>query len=210
MPDYRAAWKTLQDALAASYDKNPLIRENAVTSCALESEPFIAPLGKADIATLRSFGYSDALAYSCLRGAVADYSSWTKPALIFPFSPMRTGDIDAPKFAPQNVISLMRSLRAAFGQSATIGNQALSSIPRTTFAAWYAYMCPLKGPVEFQIADSEFKTFPPEQDTAFAVGQKYCMTQLEMWNTSGQGSVPNVTLHELQKWSTALGGYSGN
>ena len=41
-PGYRSAWAALQQALAARYDTNPVLREVAVSSCStLTAEPFV-------------------------------------------------------------------------------------------------------------------------------------------------------------------------
>ena len=54
-PAYRQAWAQLQQQLAARFDRRPLIREVAVTSCmSYTAEPFVVPIQEGVLQPLRA------------------------------------------------------------------------------------------------------------------------------------------------------------
>ena len=76
-PAYRQAWAQLQQQLAARFDRRPLIREVAVTSCmSYTAEPFVVPIQDGVLQPLRAAGFTDAAYKDCLAHAVADYVPW--------------------------------------------------------------------------------------------------------------------------------------
>src|SRR5262245_45019835 len=60
-PEYRAAWRRLQEKLAARYDSWPLIREVAMTSCmSFTAEPFFSPSEDSVQKPIRAAGFTEA------------------------------------------------------------------------------------------------------------------------------------------------------
>ncbi|HEY7921566.1 MAG TPA: hypothetical protein VII62_00205, partial [Vicinamibacteria bacterium] len=58
-PEYRQAWRRLQEKLAARYDSWPLIREVSMTSCmSLTAEPFFSPGEDAVQKPIRAAGFT--------------------------------------------------------------------------------------------------------------------------------------------------------
>ena len=128
--EYIRAWRDLQALLAKAYDRDPLIREVAVTSCASNTdEPFVSWSDvPSTIATLQSFGYSDAAQQNCLTGAIADYAAWTHAPIDFPFSIFQATDNDVgdkPKLCvePNFTKSVMQACIA--NRHCILSNQAL-------------------------------------------------------------------------------------
>ena len=119
-PVYIAAWRAFQAALAARYDREPLIRSVAITSCAMETdEPFVMPIDQPV-----PDGYTDKQGKACLRGAVEDYSPWKRTAIdytINPFLKIEKGGVDL-HFS----IAVMNGCRAAIGTRCELGNHALA------------------------------------------------------------------------------------
>ena len=69
-PAYRQAWGQLQQQLAARFDRRPLIREVAITSCmSYTAEPFVVPMQDGVLAPLRAAGFTDAAYKECLAHA---------------------------------------------------------------------------------------------------------------------------------------------
>ncbi len=84
---YRSAWASLQQALAARYDSNPVLREVAVSSCTtLTAEPFV--MAPATIALATADGWTTAAQQACLDGAFKDYGPWMRTAIYYPMNPL--------------------------------------------------------------------------------------------------------------------------
>ncbi len=93
--DYIDAWTSLQNALAARYDSNPVIRGISQTAgAAATDEPFVPLRTNAalqppstgtvnQVAQLQAGGYTDAAEMLTLRAAIADYSQWSTTPLDF-------------------------------------------------------------------------------------------------------------------------------
>ena len=91
--DYIDAWTNLQNALAARYDSNPVIRGISQTAgAAATDEPFVPLRTNAalqgggtvnQVAQLQAGGYTDAAEMLTLRAAIADYSQWSTTPLDF-------------------------------------------------------------------------------------------------------------------------------
>ena len=91
-PAYRQAWAALQQQLAARFDRRPLIREVAVTSCmSYTAEPFVVPIQEGVLRPLRAAGFTDAAYKECLSHALADYAPWQHSRLVLSVNPLRTG-----------------------------------------------------------------------------------------------------------------------
>jgi T5SS/PEP-CTERM-associated repeat protein len=91
--DYIDAWTGLQNALAAQYDGNPVIRGISNTAGAAASdEPFVPLMTEAalhgggtvnQVAELQGGGYNDAAEMLTLRASIADYAQWSTTPLDF-------------------------------------------------------------------------------------------------------------------------------
>ena len=91
--DYVDAWTSLQNALAARYDSNPVIRGISQTAgAAATDEPFVPLRTNAllqaggtvnQVGQLQAGGYTDAAEMLTLRAAIADYSQWSTTPLDF-------------------------------------------------------------------------------------------------------------------------------
>ena len=92
--DYIAAWTSLQNQLAATYDNNPVIRGISQTAGASATdEPFVPLKGDAllapppstatvnQVAELQAGGYTNAAQQLTLRAAIADYAQWSTTPL---------------------------------------------------------------------------------------------------------------------------------
>lgn len=87
--EYVKAWRALQIQLAALYDKEPLIRQVAVTSCTQQTdEPFVPTKDGTSIHNLNAAGYNDEAQKTCLKNAASiDYAPWKKTLIDFSFNP---------------------------------------------------------------------------------------------------------------------------
>ena len=87
-PGYRSAWAALQQALAARYDTNPVLREVAVSSCStLTAEPFV--MAPSAITAATADGWTASAQQACLDGALSDYTPWTRDRDLLPHEPTR-------------------------------------------------------------------------------------------------------------------------
>ncbi|MGH7984697.1 MAG: hypothetical protein ACREQX_00190 [Candidatus Binataceae bacterium] len=162
-PAYIQAWRALQRRLARRYDHRQLIEEIAVTSCASNTdEPFISwNADPATIQTLHQYGYSDAAQQSCLSGAIADYSSWKRTPIDFPFSQFQNTDEDVPPDPkittdPGFTVAVMRQCHAS--GHCILNNQALRDpayapdlVVYNEMSALYS-QSPSSTPLDFQTA----------------------------------------------------------
>ena len=197
---YRAAWKRLQDALAASYDTHPLVQEVAVSSCSsMTAEPFIVALNKDNIPVLHAAGYNDEAMKAGLLGAIDDYASWRHVALDYTFNLFRSCDnckIQAvPEFAPQ----VMNTWRKRLGPRAVIANHGLQVQLTSAALGVCAEIKKLGSPVEFQ-------TYSPTVDweASVRVGLSYGVTELEIWDTKESGGIAPISYQQLKTWQAAL------
>ena len=154
-PEFIAAWRALQTALAARYDDEPLIRQVAVTSCAAQTdEPFVAtedqgPDGEEHAhQILKDYGYTDALEQSCLSGAVDDYAAWKRTLIDYTFNPFNSidGGLDS-----GFTTSVMEACREKLGARCVLDNHALQWPEDSNLSAVYDEMSEtLHAPINFQ------------------------------------------------------------
>ena len=91
-PEYRHAWRGLQEKLAARYDSWPLIREVSMTSCmSFTAEPFFSPSEDSVQKPIRAAGFTDAAYKECLGSGIADYAAWKRTRIVLSVNPVRTG-----------------------------------------------------------------------------------------------------------------------
>lgn len=112
--EYITAWRAFQGLLASHYDRDPLVREVAVTSCAASTdEPFVPLADPATLAILHGAGYSDTAQEACLSGALADYAAWKTTRIDFTFNSFL--HTDGPPFLedPDATVTLMKGCTVA-------------------------------------------------------------------------------------------------
>lgn len=125
-PGYRSAWASLQKALAARYDSNPVLREVAVSSCTtLTAEPFV--MAPATIKLATADGWTAGAQQACLDGALQDYGSWTRTAIYYPMNPLSGSTT-----VTEEVMQRCASSAASGGPQCILANNALSPVSATT------------------------------------------------------------------------------
>ena len=132
---YRQAWSSFQHALAARYDANPLVQGVSVSSCAtLTGEPFVMNLTRQAIQVMEAAGWTPQAQESCLQGALADYSGWTRTPVDFAFNVYRTvvagRAVPDPSFTDQ-VMQACADSRSGGGPTCVLGNNGLSATADT-------------------------------------------------------------------------------
>jgi hypothetical protein len=136
---YITAWRQLQRKLAQRYDRNPLIHEVAVTSCASATdEPFVN-FDSSGIAEIQAAGYADVAQEDCLLGAVKDYLAWKRTSIDFTFNPFHEFDGGKNQVNNQFTIDVMRKC-AAEGAHCLLSNHVLSNPLNPSIAAVYQEM----------------------------------------------------------------------
>jgi hypothetical protein len=199
---YRAAWKNLQSALAARYDSNPYIREVAISSCCtITAEPFIAPLKKESVASMRAKGFSDAVFREALRGALDDYAPWQLTPLDFTFNMFHATDSGRWVQDPQFTVSLMKEFRARYGKRAVIANHGLQDPLRDAAVPIYEAIRELGPPIAFQTISQKV-----DFDKAIALGIDYGATEIELWDSVEAGGQAPFTAADCARWAKMLAG----
>ena len=132
---YRQAWSSFQHALAARYDSNSLVRAVSVGSCAtLTGEPFVMNLTGPAIQVMEAAGWTPQAQESCLQGALADYSGWTRIPVDFAFNVYRTvvaGRAVLDQSFTDQVMQACSDSRSQGGPTCVLGNNGLSATSAT-------------------------------------------------------------------------------
>ena len=197
-PAYRQAWAQLQQQLAARFDRRPLIREVAVTSCmSYTAEPFVVPIQDGVLAPLRAAGFTDSAYKDCLAHAVADYAPWQRSRLVLSVNPLRTapgqGNGD-----PEFTEGLMRDCRQAIGRRCVFDNHDLDTDLPGPLHRIYATMKQLGPEIEFQT----WRTTPKDFDGTIRLGVSYGASSIELYQD--YGGFPLVADARLRQWAAML------
>jgi hypothetical protein len=202
-PQYRSAWAALQQALAARYDGNSVLREVAVSSCStLTAEPFV--MGPGTIALATADGWTPSLQQSCLDGALSDYAPWTHTAIYYPMNPL-----DGDESITDEVMQRCATSVDAGGPTCIVANNALSPVSATTgrSAPTYAEIQTLRSanlssmPIAFQMDGPNNATYC----AAIGVAVSYHARSVELWPASpGQPGYTTVPTATLTAWDNAL------
>ena len=194
-PEYRRAWRGLQEKLAAKYDSWPLIREVSVTSCmSFTAEPFFSPTEDSVQAPIRAAGFTDAAYKDCLRNAVADYAAWRKTRIVLSVNPFRTESGQGPG-DPMFTEQVMRDCRKALGVRCVFDNHNLDTELPKPLAPLYALIKKLGPEIVFQT----FRTNPPDFEGTIRMGVAHGATSIELWQDyRGFPLVPDA---QLRHWA---------
>ena len=200
---YRSAWASLQKALAARYDSNPVLREVAVSSCTtLTAEPFV--MAPATVALATADGWTTGAQQNCLDGALQDYGPWTHTAIYYPMNPL-SGSMTV----TDEVMQRCASSSASGGPRCILANNALSPVSASTgrSAPVYAQMnsiwsaAPTATSIAFQMDGPDSATYC----AALAVAVAHHAGSVELWPSTGDQpgytSEPTAT---LAGWDNAL------
>ena len=151
-PPFEAAWHAFQQALAARYDPDPLVRQVSVSSCSSSTgEPFVVSGARTSQANLAAAGWSIGAQEQCLDGALSDYSGWKRTPITFAFNPLPTPTGPDTTLMDQ-VMQECAASAAHDGPQCIVGNNDLSPTVATS-----AY----SGPTIAQIQRLEAGVDPP-------------------------------------------------
>lgn len=203
-PAYRQAWARLQQKVAVRFDKQPLIREVAVTSCmSYTAEPFFVPTDDGVSAPLRAAGFNDAAYRDCLTNALADYAPWTASRLVLSVNPLRTGAGQGngdPGFAE----GVMRNCRQTIGVRCVFDNHNLDTELPGPLYRIYATMKQLGPEIEFQT----WRKTPKDFDGTIQMGVSYGASSIELYQD--YGGFPLVADDKLKQWAAMIEANSGD
>lgn len=205
-PPFESAWHAFQQALAARYDANPLVRQVSVSSCSSSTgEPFVVSGAALSQANLRAAGWTAQAQEQCLSGALSDYSGWKRTPVTFAFNTLPTSSGPDRGFTAQ-VMQECAASRAAGGPDCVLGNNDLSSVaPSGGAGLTYREIATLK-PQAGSGPDVYFQTVGPPLDCgAMAVATTYHASSVEVWppNQGYQGFAA-VPVRTLASWNVAL------
>ena len=197
-PAYRQAWAALQAQLAARFDRRPLIREVAVTSCmSYTAEPFVVPMQEGVLRPLRAAGFADQAYKECLSHALADYAPWQQSRLVLSVNPLRTapGQGDGDQAFTEG---LMHDCRRTIGRRCVFDNHDLDTdLPRPLYRI-YATMKQLGPEIEFQT----WRTTPKDFDGTIKLGVSYGASSIELYQD--YGGFPLVPDAKLREWAALI------
>jgi hypothetical protein len=194
-PEYRKAWASMQERLAAKYESRPLIREVAMTSCmSFTAEPFFLPTEETVQQPVRAAGFTDAAYKQCLTHGIDDYAAWKTSRIVLSVNPLRTapnqGNGDA-----QFTMSLMRACRSTLHARCVLDNHDLETTATAALKPIYALMKQLGPEIIFQT----YKETPDDFEGTIRFGVEQGATAIELWQDY-QG-FPNVPDAQLKKWA---------
>lgn len=200
--NYIAAWKNLQNLLAARYDNTALLGEVAVSGCAsTTAEPFVADTGTMAIPILKAAGYTDAQKKTCLNTMADQYSAWTTTPLDYTFNAFVSidtgvGAVDSTVYPQQVMVAWRNQLGAARG---IVANHGLQPTLLPNAVAIYSEFQVLGKPLGFQ-------SFAPNVDwnATIALGLTYHPSEIEIWQTTQAGGAAVITLAQLQLWASEI------
>ncbi len=199
-PPYRKHWAHLQEMLAAKYDKEPLIREVAMTSCmSFTAEPFFLP-GEATVkGPLEKAGFKPAEYKSCLMEGLKDYAVWKSTNIETPLNPVHL-PMGNPKGDQEFTARYMRECRKAFGKRCIFDNHDLDTKPAKAVLPVYAEMKKMGGPIEFQTGPATPKDF----EGTIKYGKSIGASSIELYQDFG--GFPLVRDPQLKRWAAILEG----
>jgi hypothetical protein len=197
-PPYRKAWARLQEQLAAKYDKEPLIREVAVTSCmSFTAEPFYLADEPTVSKPLNAAGFKPFQFKQCLKNAVDDYAPWKTTNIEIPLNPVYM-PLGNPKGDPEFTEQVMRACRQSIGKRCIFDNHDLDTTPPKSIVPIYASMKKLGTPTEFQTFHETPSDFEGTIQKAVSLGAG----SVELWQD--YEGFPLQPDDKLRKWAAMI------
>ncbi len=219
--DYIAAWTSLQNQLAATYDNNPVIRGISQTAGASATdEPFVPLKGDAalqgggtvnQVAELQAGGYTDAAQQLTLRAAIADYAQWSTTPLDYTMNLFHLYDAVVGKTVGDANFTLA-VLQQAQNSTRLVqaGNHALNNPLPTSNSfvyaqlAAYAALDPAMAPASYQTASPKnlgsFGNWP----NAVAQGVASDAGDIELWDGPGSTGFLGLPPSQVQALAATL------
>ena len=219
--DYIAAWTSLQNQLAATYDNNPVIRGISQTAGASATdEPFVPLKGDAalqgggtvnQVAELQAGGYTDAAQQLTLRAAIADYAQWSTTPLDYTMNLFHLYDAVFGKTVGDANFTLA-VLQQAQNSTRLVqaGNHALNNPLPTSDSFVYAQMAayaaldPAMAPASYQTASPKnlgsFGNWP----NAVAQGVAADVGDIELWDGPGSTGFLGLPPSQVQALAATL------
>src|SRR6266436_6280618 len=221
--DYIAAWTSLQNQLAATYDNNPVIRGISQTAGASAThEPFIPLKGDAtvsagssvtvnQVAELQAGGYTNAAQQLTLRAAIADYAQWSTTPLDYTMNLFHLYDAVFGKTVGDANFTLA-VLQQAQNSTRLVqaGNHALNNPLPTSDSfvyaqlAAYATLDPAMAPASYQTASPKnlgsFGNWP----NAVAQGVAADAGDIELWDGPGSTGFLGLPPSQVQALAATL------
>jgi hypothetical protein len=197
-PAYRRAWAKLQDLLAARFDKRPLIREVAVTSCmSFTAEPFFVPTEATVLNPLLAAGFNDGDYKRCLMHSIDDHAAWQESRLVLSVNPLRTAPNQGPGDAGFTK-RVMRNCREAIGVRCVFDNHDLDFDLPTPLVPIYRFMKRQGPEIQFQT----FHATPPNFDGTIRKGVHYGASAIELYQDFG--GFPPISKAKLRRWAALI------
>ncbi len=199
---YRQAWRELQQALAETFDSNPLLQEVCITSPAMATdEPFVTIFNPATIQNLQQKGFTDAAFKQALEGALDDYSCWTQTRIDFSFNVYRAIDTGIPVADSTFTINLMKTFKERYGERAVLSNHGLQENLTKGALPIYRTFLALGGAIAAQTKSPDNLT-----DQTFRVGLSYGISEFEIWDSRDAGGYADFDMDDLQRWKSMITG----
>lgn len=203
---FEAAWHAFQQALAARYDSDALVRQVSVSSCSSSTgEPFVVSGAPFSQASLKAAGWSPRAQEQCLSGALSDYSGWKRTPVTFAFNPLPTGQGPDATYMSQ-LMSQCAASASAGGPQCVVGNNDLS--PDVANGRY-------SGPAVAEISRLTAGAHPPAvyfqtvgaqvSCQTIAAGLAYHARSIELWPPNG--SYRGFSLYSeatLAQWNQAV------
>ena len=203
---FEAAWHAFQQALAARYDSDALVRQVSVSSCSSSTgEPFVVSGALLSQDDLKAAGWSPQAQQQCLSGALSDYSGWKRTPVTFAFNPLPTSQGPDATYMDQ-LMSQCAASASADGPQCIVGNNDLS--PDVAGARY-------SGPAVAQIDRLAAGAHPPAvyfqtvgaqvSCQAIAAGLAYHARSIELWPPNGNYRGFSLEREAtLAQWNQAL------
>lgn len=202
-PPYRKHWARLQEMLAAKYDREPLIREVAMTSCmSFTAEPFFLPGEPTVKGPLEKAGFKPEMYKACLMEGLKDYAVWKQTNVETPLNPIHM-PLGNPKGDQEFTQQYMRECRQQFGKRCIFDNHDLDTTPAKAVLPVYDAMKRMGGPIEFQTGPATPKDF----EGTIKYGAQIGAGSIELYQDFG--GFPQVPDAQLKRWAAILEGNRG-
>ena len=197
-PEYRKAWASMQERLAAKYDSRPLIHEVAMTSCmSFTAEPFFLPTEESVQKAVRGAGFTDAAYKQCLRNGLDDFAGWKTSRIVLSVNPLRTapnqGNGDA-----QFTMNQMKACRETLHVRCVLDNHDLEASATPALKPIYALMKELGPEIVFQT----YKETPDDFEGTIRFGVEQGATAIELYQD--YHGFPEVPDAQLRRWAKLI------